>query len=162
MIMVTKRGGWVIALSFILAIALTILPLPDWSQPFRPNWAALILIYWCMALPDRVGIGIAWIVGILLDTASGTLLGQHSLGMILIAYVVIRLHRQLRVYPLRQQSLTIFILLAIGELVSLWINGLTGHPTPVWHLIGASLLGMLLWPWIYFLLRDLRRRFKVS
>ena len=156
-----QRGGGIIVLTFVIALILTILPLPEWSQPFRPNWMALILIYWCMALPDRVGIGIAWIAGILVDTVSGTLLGQHALGMILIAYAVIRLHKQLRVYPLRQQSL-IFMLLAIEELVSLWIHGLTGHPTPVWHLIGASLLGMLLWPWIYFLLRDLRRRFRMS
>ena len=72
-------GGWIIVTSFLAALALTVLPLPDWVALIRPEWVALVLIYWCMALPGRVGVGFAWITGLLLDVLRAGLLGQHAL-----------------------------------------------------------------------------------
>jgi rod shape-determining protein MreD len=74
----------VIHISLIVALILMILPLPDWAQMYRPNWMALVLIYWSMALPRRVGLWFAFFSGIVLDTSLGTLLGQHTLALVIV------------------------------------------------------------------------------
>lgn len=157
-----RRGGLVILLSFAVALLLTILPLPDWAQMLRPQWYTLVLIYWTLALPQRVGVGIGWLVGIMVDVLSGTLLGQHALSLALIAYIVLELHLRIRLFPLWQQSLTILVLLLMEKLLSLWVMGAVSQPTPPLSYWVPPLVGMLLWPWIYIILRDLRRKFQVS
>ena len=157
-----RHAYWIILASFALALVLTIMPLPEWARSARPDWVALVLIYWCLALPDRVGIGIAFCVGLLADVLIGSLLGQHALGLILIAYIAVHLHNLIRVYPLRQQALFVLLLLLLNQLAALWIMGLTGSSPGDWLYFLPSIIGTLLWPWIYFLMRDLRRRFKVS
>ena len=72
----------VIYLSLVVALVLMILPLPDWVQIYRPNWVVLVLIYWSMALPKRVGLWFAFFTGIILDASQGTLLGQHTLCLL--------------------------------------------------------------------------------
>lgn len=152
----------IIYLTILIGYLLTLMPLPDWAQIFRPQWVALILIYWCMALPERIGVGVGFTTGLLLDVLTGTLLGQHALGLSVVAFVTLKLHLRVRVMPLRQQVFTIFILLLVERLLALWSTGAAGYPTPsLWYWI-TPLVGMLLWPWIYILLRDTRRRFHVS
>ena len=77
----------VIYASLLVALILMILPLPDWAQLYRPNWLALVLIYWSMALPKRVGLWFAFFSGIVLDTSMGTLLGQHTLALVVIIFL---------------------------------------------------------------------------
>ncbi len=152
----------IIYVTILIGYLLTLMPLPDWAQIFRPQWVALILIYWCMAVPDRIGVGVGFISGLLLDVLTGTLLGQHALGFSVIAFVTLKLHLRVRVMPLRQQVFTIFILLLVERLLALWSTGAAGYPTPsLWYWM-TPLVGMLLWPWIYILLRNTRRRFHVS
>jgi rod shape-determining protein MreD len=152
----------IIYLTILIGYLLTLMPLPEWAQVFRPQWVALILIYWCMALPERIGVGVGFIAGLLLDVLTGTLLGQHALGFSVVAFVTLKLHLRVRVMPLRQQVFTIFILLLVERLLALWSTGAAGYPTPsLWYWM-TPLVGMLLWPWIYILLRDTRRRFHVS
>jgi rod shape-determining protein MreD len=156
------QGGGTIALSVVVALTLSILPLPEWALPYRPDWVTLVLIYWCLALPARVGVGVAWVVGLLLDVLSGSLLGQHALGLAVVAFLALRFHQQIRVFPLIQQALVILLLLGVKQLLLLWVNGILGHPGPTWLYWAPSLTGMMLWPWIYVILRDLRRRFHVT
>ena len=152
----------IIYVTILIGYLLTLMPLPDWAQIFRPQWVALILIYWCMALPERIGVGVGFITGLLLDVLTGTLLGQHALGFSVIAFATLKLHLRVRVMPLRQQVFTIFILLLVERLLALWSTGAAGYPTPsLWYWM-TPVVGMLLWPWIYILLRDTRRRFHVS
>lgn len=162
MSLVKHQGGWIIFLSFTVALMLTILPLPDWIHIYRPEWTALVLIYWCMALPQRIGVGIGWLVGLLLDVLMGTLLGQHALGLAVIAFITLNLHQRIRVFPLWQQALTVLTLLTLYQLLLLWFDGMTAQPAKTWSYWLPSLVGMLLWPWCFTLLRDVRRRFKVS
>ena len=96
--MTTTRptGRWVIAISFLLAFLLAGIPLPSELQRFRPDWVAMVLIYWCMALPHRIGIGVGWTVGLLLDIGRGALLGQHALATGQVndgCVVLLRLHQ---------------------------------------------------------------------
>jgi rod shape-determining protein MreD len=156
------RGGEVIVTTFIVALVLTVLPLPWWAQPFRPQWHTLVLIYWCVALPQRVGIATGWLVGLLVDVLTGSLLGQHALSLSLIALLCVKLHLRIRVFPLWQQSVTVLTLLALERLLSLWIMGATGYPTPPLVYWAPALVSMLLWPWVFIILRDIRRRFGVN
>jgi rod shape-determining protein MreD len=152
----------VIYLSLLLGFILTIMPLPEWAQTFRPLWVVLILIYWCLALPERVGVGVGWIAGLLLDVLTGSLLGQHALGLAVVAFLTLKLYRRVRVLPLPQQMFTVFVLLLVERLLTLWSAAVAGYATPsLWYWL-TPMIGTLLWPWVYVILRDIRRRFRVS
>lgn len=153
---------YVIYLTLLIGFLLTLMPLPESVQTFRPQWVALILIYWCMALPERIGVGVGFVFGLLLDVLTGSLMGQHALGLSVVAFLTLKLHLRVRVMPLRQQVFTIFILLLVERLLALWSTAAAGYPTPsLWYWV-TPVFGMLLWPWIYFILRDVRRRFHIS
>jgi len=157
-----RHGGLVIFGTFALALVLMILPLPEWIRPYRPQWVTLVLIYWCIALPDRISVGTGFVLGILLDVMTGTLLGHQALGLSLIAYISVQTHQRMRIFPLWQQSLTIMVLLLLERLLSIWILGIINSQPPDLIYWLSPFIGALLWPWIYILLRDLRRRFQVT
>ncbi len=148
----------VIFLSLIVGLVLMILPLPDWAQSYRPNWVALILIYWNMALPKRVGLWFALITGLLVDTLQGTLLGQHALALVIIMYLNLNFYQRIRVLSLPQQSFYVFSLLFIYQIMVAWIEGIMGRPTSPEAFFGAPVVGMLIWPWAFVVLRDVRRK----
>ena len=161
--MITRQhnGGGAIILSFVVAFMLTAMPVPEWAANWRPDWVAMVLIYWCMALPDRVGIGIAWVLGLLLDVQQGTILGQHALGLSLIAYLTLISHQRLRVFPLMQQAMIVCVYLLLFQLLILWIRGLIGVPPEHWTFWMPAFTSMLLWPWLFIVLRDIRRKYHV-
>lgn len=154
------RGGAVIAVSVFIAWMAAVLPMPDWALPFRPEWTLLVMAYWCMALPSRISIGWCWLAGLGLDVLMGSLLGQHALGLGLVGWVVARLHLQIRVYPPWQQALVMAGLVGLYEFVLFWTDGIVGTRADVrW---GPVLTTAILWPWVFELLRGVRRRFKVA
>ena len=155
------NAGWVIILSFIIAIMLTAMPLPDWAVNWRPAWVAMVLIYWCLALPDRVGIGIGWLLGLLLDVQQGTVLGQHALGLAVIAYITIISYQRIRVFPLAQQALVVGLYLLVFQFFNMWVRGIMGIPSQHWSIWLPAVTSMLLWPWMFIILRDIRRRNQV-
>ncbi len=148
----------VIYASLLVALILMILPLPDWAQIYRPNWVALVLIYWSMALPKHVGLWFAFFSGILLDTSLGTLLGQHTMALVIIIFFNLNFHQRIRVLVLAQQAVYVFALLLINQGVVAWVEGIMGRPTPLLAFFSAPLVGMLIWPWVFVILRDIRRK----
>jgi len=152
----------VIYLSLLVALILMILPLPDSVQIYRPNWVALTLIYWSMALPKRVGLWFAFFTGIILDTSQGTLLGQHTLALVLIIFLNMNFYQRIRVLMLAQQAVYVFVLLLINQVLVAWVEGILGRPTPLLAYFGAPLVGMLIWPWVFVVLRDIRRKTALS
>ncbi len=156
------HGSGIIVISFIVAIMLTAMPLPEWAINWRPAWVAMVLIYWCMALPHRVGIGVGWFLGILLDVLQGTLLGQNAIGLTILAFLTLKSHQRVRMYPLVQQALVICLFVLVYQLLSLWVRGIMGVPPRSWTYWMPAFTSMVLWPWLFIILRDLRRRFHVS
>ncbi len=135
-----------VIISMILALMLAIAPMPGWAETFRPDWVTLTLIYWTMNLPRSYGVGWAWIIGLILDVAQGTLLGQHALALSLVIYVTVTFHLQMRQFPPLQLSMTVCALLALYQFILFWINGVAGVNTPTITYWGPVLSGSLLWP----------------
>ena len=160
MVKSTRPGTAPITITMLVALVLVIVPLPDWARFLRPDIVAMVLIYWCMATPEQIGVGIAFATGLLVDTLTGTLLGQHALGLSIIAYLTLSLYQRIRLFPLWQQSLFVLVLLTINQALSLWVNGIIGRPIHTLKYWMPSLIGMLLWPVVFKLLRGVRRQFQ--
>jgi len=161
MVRAQHNGGIVIILSFIAAYMLTAMPLPVWAADWRPAWVTIVLIYWCLALPERVNIGVAWVLGLFLDVQQGTVFGQHALSLIIIAYIIVVSHQRIRVFPLTQQALLVCVLILLSQLLMLWIRGMTGVTPQSWTYWAPAISSMIIWPWLFIILRDLRRKFHV-
>lgn len=153
----TSRNGPVLV-SLIVAMMLTMLPLPDGISTFRPDWVALMMIFWAMAVPRAYGVGVAWIVGIFLDVAQGTLLGQHALALVVITFVTVKFNLLLRMFPLLQLTTTVFSLIAVYQFLLFWINGVVGVSAPASVYWGPVLASVIAWPLLYTLMMGVRYR----
>jgi rod shape-determining protein MreD len=140
------------------ALMLTIAPLPEWASAFRPNWVALTLLYWAMTLPHSFSVGAAWIVGLILDVAQGTLLGQHALALCFIIFLTVKFHLQLRVFPPSQLTATVFALLAAYQFILFWINGVAGIHAEAMTYWGPVISGAIAWPLLTFVFGQVRYR----
>jgi len=158
----SARASVSVYTSFLIAILLAVMPLPLWAEPFRPDWVGLVLIYWCMAAPERVGVGTGWAAGLILDLLYGSLLGLHALGKALVAFLAIKLHLKLRMFPRWQQAVAVMALLLLNQLLVVWIRGMLGKAPAGISYWTPSVVGMVIWPWLFVILRDVRRRFKVA
>jgi len=155
----STQGTGLIVASFVVALTLTFFPLPDWAQVYRPQWVTLVLIYWCITLPKRIGVGVGWSIGLMLDVSTDALLGQHALSMSIVAYLALKLHRRLHGIAVWQQALVVLVLVIVEELVVVWIKGATGQaPWSAAYWLTAF-MSMLLWPGVFALLRGSWRRY---
>ena len=157
-----SRNLWVIWVSFALALLLSVAPMPAFMETGRPLWLALFLTAWTLALPHRVGMTTAWVLGLAADVLYGTLLGQNALILTFITFLVLSLHQRLRMFPMWQQSLVLLVVFGLAQLVQLWLNALTGNRPPTLLFILPALASALLWPWVYTALRIIRQRLGVN
>jgi rod shape-determining protein MreD len=130
----------------VASLMLAIAPMPAWAESFRPDWVPLTLIFWSMLLPRTYSIGWAWVIGLILDVAQGTLFGQHALALCLVIYITVKFHLQIRVFPMLQMTATVFALLALYQFVLFWINGVAGINAPAVAYWGPIVTGTLIWP----------------
>jgi rod shape-determining protein MreD len=154
-----NQNFWLpVFLSFLVAVILTLLPMPDWTIWLRPAWVLMVLIYWVMMAPHRVNVGVAWAVGIIMDVLNGTLLGEHALALTIVTFFVARLHTQLRMYPVLQQGMWIFLFVLLYQFILFCVQGFIGELPKTWLYWSSSLTSMVLWPWVYTIMRDYRRK----
>ena len=153
---------WVILLSFFVAYLLAIVPFPEWAMDYRPEWVPMVLMYWVMALPYRVGIGSAWVAGVVLDVLEGSVLGLNALGLVVIAYITLSLHQRLRMFTSLQQAGLVFAIVGINLMLHRWLLMLTGQNVASDLLfLMAALTSAIIWPSVFQLLRKMRRSFDV-
>lgn len=145
-------------MSLIFGLMLMIMPLPGIVDTLRPDWLALLVIFWAMQLPRTWSVGTAWAIGIVLDVTQGTLLGQHALALCSIAFVTVRFHLLIRVYPLPQLTATIFPILALYQFLLFWINGVADVSAPASVYWAPVITGTLVWPVVYLFLSGLHYR----
>lgn len=151
-------GRLPVIMTIILSIMLMVMPLPGWAEPYRPDWVALTLIYWAMMMPRTWSVGSAWLIGIVVDVAQGTILGQHALALCFIVFVTVRFHLLMRVFPMQQLTATVFALLALYQFILFWINGVAGVDAPLSSYWGPVISGTLLWPVMMAFLSGIRMR----
>jgi len=153
-----RTSRWPIWIVLLIATALVSLPLPDSITPFRPPWATLAVIYWIMMWPRMFGIGSAWIIGLILDILQGELMGQHALALSVVAYLTLRFHLQIRIFPLWQLTITVFALLGIEAFIMFWIDGVVGNPAAGFGRWTQVAAGAMLWPPVMAIMDRVRER----
>ncbi len=160
--MASKHCFRIVVPTLIVALMLHMWSLPSWAEYARPEWVVLVLMYWALAMPEQVGVTVAWVVGLLLDVTQGAILGQHALGLVIVIYVINTQYQRIRVFSLAQQALVVLLLLLIKSVLVLWVSGIVGQAPDIGLYFLPALTGAIIWPWLFIILRDLRRRFTVS
>jgi rod shape-determining protein MreD len=155
--MAAKRQWWASTLSLVATLALVAVPLPDSVAPLRPDWVAVVLLYWSLMAPRHFSLLTAFWMGLALDTLSGSLLGQNALALLVVVYLAEKFYLRLRVFPLSQLAITVFLLLGLYEFILFWIDGMAGRTVPLVERWVPPLTGTLVWVALYMMF-DRRER----
>ena len=130
----------------ILSIVLTIIPVPDIINSFRLPWLMMTVIYFSIFNVSLIGVLSAWFAGLILDLMTGGLMGENAMILSIISYISYRFRFQIRVYPIWQIMVVVLLLLSLGELFSLWIQGVSGIMNPsIVNWINIS-IAIIIWP----------------
>ncbi|MEO0435847.1 MAG: rod shape-determining protein MreD [Pseudomonadota bacterium] len=156
------RGYWVILASFFIALTLTAVPLPRALLWWRPEWTVLVLLYWVIALPHRVGLLNGLLLGLLLDVLKGALIGQSMLSIGVVVTLARLMYQRLRVFSLLQQAGVVFVLIGIHQLIGQWLQGLEGASVSRGAFLLPAISSAILWPALFTVLRAVRRTQGVS
>jgi rod shape-determining protein MreD len=158
-------GGWLILLTLAFAMLLAVVHLPEtwpaWLGWLRPVWVALVLFYWVMELPHRIGLVAAWIVGLFVDVLQAEPLGLNGALLAGITFVAWKFYERLRMYALLQQGAVVFLLLVATEAVRMLVLAILDGRGLSWGMFGPPAMSLLAWPFVALLLDALRRRVHV-
>ena len=133
-------------LSTLVALVLTVLPLPPLLDVVRPAFLVLAVLYWSVNAPRTGGLAIGFFAGLMLDVFQGPVLGEHALALSLVTYIAVREHQRIRSKPVIQQALIVFAALIVYEVVLFMIDGWTGHPVTGPQRWIHTVTGALIWP----------------
>lgn len=151
-ILLPVRPGF-IAFTLIAALTANFLP---WSGPWlvvKPDFVALVVLYWCIQQPRKLGFAVAWLLGLTMDIADGSLLGQHALAYSVLAFAGIVLHHRVLMFTMKNQILHVIPILLINDLIVLAIRKLAGADFPGIAYFAGSLIAGTLWPVMCFLFK---------
>jgi len=130
----------------LVALLLTVIPLPHYVEMGRPAFLVLTVLYWSVAAPRLGGISLGFFSGLVLDLFRGAVLGQNALALAAVTYIFVREHQKIRLKPVFQQSLIVCGTLVIYEFILFVIDGWSGHPlTTPWRWLHA-VIGAIIWP----------------
>ncbi|GIU25844.1 rod shape-determining protein MreD [Shewanella hafniensis] len=155
------NGRFIVWVTLFIGVISQIMPLPSAVDTWRPDWLLMIVLYWSIALPHRYNILTAWMLGLVLDILLGATLGVRSLAMSLVIYVAILHCQRLRNFPKWQQSLVIMLLICMYHLVIYWVEFVMQEAVFDTDLFLPAISGLVIWPWIFWILRRVRRHYKV-
>ena len=145
--------------TLLAALMINLLPLTGWVLDLRPDFVALVLLYWGIHQPRKIGFLPAWLLGLAMDVGDGSLFGQHALAYTVMMFAAIALHRRVSMFDLRHQILHVLPMLLIMQLIVLGVRQAAGGQFPGWWYFLSSITGALLWPATDLLLKiPLRRR----
>lgn len=148
-----------IALTLFVALMLNLLPLSGWLLALRPDFVALVLLYWGIHQPRKIGFLPAWLLGLVMDVADGSLFGQHALAYSVMMFAAIALHRRVSMFDMGHQMLHVFPILLTMQLIVLAVHNAAGDAFLGWWYLLSSVVGAILWPATDLVLKiPLRRR----
>lgn len=155
------RSKVVIGCSFLVALNLQTIPWPGSLDLFRPSWLLLVTCYWVLALPHRVNVGSALILGLLWDLLIGSTLGIRGMMMAIVMYIIAMNFLVIRNMALWQQAMIIAALTVLFEVLIFFgeylIQDVVFNPLSLW----SALINCILWPWMFLLMRRVRRHWHV-
>jgi len=151
-----------IALSLLLAFVLTLLPLPATFDLMRPYWVALVVMYWHLETARLRYPGQSFVLGLVLDLLTGTLLGRHALSLVILNFLLDRFRARIRFFPAWQRGFTLIALLLNDRIVHFWIIALQGNAWPPWQWWLAPLVTIVFWPPFFLVLDAMRRRQRLA
>ena len=151
-----------IVLSIIIALTLSVIPLAFEWRWWRPEFIALLVIYWTMYSPQHFGIVSVGLCGFLLDIVQLSPLGYHVIGLLVIAYICHLAYQRIRSYALWQQAFWVFVLIGIYQLFCNWVSGFLGKTVDAPVFLAAALTSALFWPLLVILMAKLRVRFRLT
>jgi rod shape-determining protein MreD len=137
---------WFVLTTLVLGIVGNLLPLEGVAASFKPDFLALVILYWCIQEPRLVGVGTAWFLGLVMDVADATVFGQHALAYAVLAYAAEYFRRRVLRFPLWQQAAQVLLLLLFCAGLVVLVRLVGGAPPPRWTYVVGSLTGALLWP----------------
>ncbi len=137
--------------SFLIAAILEVLDLPMPFQLYRPEWLALILIYWLLRYPEKIGMSCAVVFGAVMDLITGTPLGVYILAFSVTAYLVLNMHKRLKMFPIVQQCAVVFVLISTQLMMVSFINNLLIGTSTNLSFLWIALISAILWPLILIL-----------
>jgi rod shape-determining protein MreD len=144
---------WFILLTFVLGLSANLSPASGLTLALRPDFLALVILYWCIQEPRYVGVGVAWMLGLVMDVADATVFGQHALAYAMLAYAAEYFRRRVLRFPLWQQAPQVAVLLLLCAALVLLVRIVGGAPLPGWTYFVPPLVGALLWPLLSVLLQ---------
>lgn len=162
MALVQAHNRWVITLSFMVALILAVYPLPVDMQWWRPQFVTLVLIYWVIVMPQQLSMLMVWLLGCCVDLFVGTLLGQHALCLMAVAYVCVLSYQRIRSYGIWQQSFLVFVVVGIQQLLGNWVHSLYGSQAPSLVFLLPALMSALCWPLVWVYLDSLRAKYRIT
>ncbi len=141
----------IIALSFLLALVLSVYPLPMDIRWWRPEFVLVVAIYWIFFMPLTVSFLFLSALGLFQDLLEGVPFGQHSLGLVIVGYICILSYQRVRNFSLWRQSAWIFVLVGIAQLTDNWVQGMAGRPLSGIQFLYPALTSALIWPvcWVW-------------
>jgi rod shape-determining protein MreD len=161
-----SQGGWLILLSVLVALLLAIIHLPEtwpqWLGWLRPAWVVMVLFFWVMELPHRVGLVSAWLTGILLDVLYADPLGLNGVILASVTYLGWRFYERFRMYSIVQQGGVVFFLVLAGEIIRLVVQDLVFDRGFSWGVLFPPLVSFLIWPFLHLLLSRLKFQARVE
>ena len=141
---------WFIVFSLFLALLFNFLPTSAW--PWMPDWVALVIVFWSIREPRRVGMGAGFMLGLVMDVADASLLGQHALAYVLVSYAATAISRRILWFPLGQQALHILPLLLVVQGVQFVVRAMPGIVLPGLSYFTGPFVGAALWIPLTFVL----------
>lgn len=154
--MIRAPSRWLLFGTLLFAIVFALIPLPASFSAMRPYLLGVFLAYWILEAPALLGLGSAFLIGLLADLALATPLGEQAMRLVVMAYLVQRFRARLRFFPLWQQAIAVGLLLFNDRVIATVLHLAMGLPLPPWGVWLSPVIGMFLWPWIFMLL-DLAR-----
>ena len=144
---------WFIMLTLLVALLANTVPMSGMALTLKPDFLALVLLYWCIQEPRLIGVGVAWCLGLMMDVVDATVFGQHALAYAVLAYGAGYFRRRVLRFSLWQQAAQVAVLLLLSSGLVLLVRIAGGAPPPRWTYAVGSLTGALLWPLVTALLQ---------
>ncbi|MCC5855845.1 MAG: rod shape-determining protein MreD [Idiomarina sp.] len=151
----------VICATLIIGLVLAMMPMSVGVAVWRPDWPLLILIYWIIALPHRISIGIAFLLGVAVDILLGSTFGIHAGAYALVAYTAARHYQRVRNFSLLHQALLVMVLVLVERSLVYIIEYYLHNAPLMYRYFWPALSSALVWPWLFLILRKIRRRFQM-